>query len=174
MSARLWLALGNIVTVHRSSISPTRLSHQRMLSQEMLGSSKPLVPATSETGQPFFCDNTLGALEGVLLLALGLLWPKLSLRAIASRVAFWCLLYSAFAILGAYTIAAAWGVGNETIVLAGELPHGLHHGSAFQETLIKILSYSSAPTGIIAFALILWGLRKSGYSDEPALNPIEA
>ena len=74
-------------------------------------------------------------------------------------------LYSAFAILGAYTIAAAWGVGNETIVLAGELPHGLHHGSAFQETLIKILSYSSAPTGIIAFALILWGLRKSGYSD---------
>jgi len=109
--------------------------------------------------------HTLGALEGVLLLALGLLWPKLSLRAIASRVAFWCLLYSAFAILGAYTIAAAWGVGNETIVLAGELPHGLHHGSAFQETLIKILSYSSAPTGIIAFALILWGLRKSGYSD---------
>src|SRR5205809_690537 len=86
---------------------------------------------------------------------LPLLWPRLSLRAIVSRVAFWCLLYSAFAILGAYTIAAAWGVGNETIVLAGELPHGLHHGSAFQETLIKILSYSSAPTGIIAFALIL-------------------
>ena len=109
--------------------------------------------------------HTLGALEGVLLLALGLLWPRLSLRAIVSRVAFWCLLYSAFAILGAYTIAAAWGVGNETIVLAGELPHGLHHGSAFQETLIKILSYSSAPTGIIAFALILLGLRKSGYSD---------
>ena len=109
--------------------------------------------------------HTLGALEGVLLLALGLLWPRLSLRAIASRVAFGCLVYSAFAILGAYTIAAAWGVGNETIVLAGELPHGLHHGSAFQETLIKILSYSSAPTGIIAFALILWGLRKSGYSD---------
>ena len=109
--------------------------------------------------------HTLGALQGVLLLALGLVWPKLSLRAIASRVAFWCLLYSALAVLGAYSIAAAWGVGNETIVLAGELPHGLHHGSAFQETLIKILSYSSAPTGIIAFALILLGLRKSGYSD---------
>jgi hydroxylaminobenzene mutase len=103
--------------------------------------------------------HTLGALEGVLLLALGLLWPKLSLGAIASRVAFWCLLYSAVAILGAYTIAAAWGVGNETIVLAGELPHGLHHGSAFQETLIKVLSYSSAPTGLAAFALVVWGLR---------------
>ena len=103
--------------------------------------------------------HTLGALEGVLVLALGILWPKLSLRAMASRIAFWCLLYSAFAILGSYTIAAAWGVGNETIVLAGELPHGLHHGSAFQETLIRILSYSSAPTGLTAFLFVFWGLR---------------
>ena len=111
--------------------------------------------------------HTLGALQGVLLLALGLLWPKLSLRAIASRVAFWCLLYSALAILGAYSIAAAWGVGNETIVLAGELPHGLRHGTALQETLIKILSYSSAPTGLTAFALVLWGLCST---DTPSIH----
>jgi len=111
--------------------------------------------------------HTLGALEGVLLLALGLLWPKLSLGAIMSRVAFWCLLYSALAILAAYTIAAAWGVGNETIVLAGELPHGLHHGSVFQETLIKILSYSSAPTGRAAFAFVLWSLRMA---DSPSTH----
>jgi (hydroxyamino)benzene mutase len=103
--------------------------------------------------------HSLGALEAVLILALGLLWPKLALRALASGVAFWCLVYSALAILAAYTIAAAWGVGNETIMLAGELPHGLHHGSAFQETIIKVLAYSSAPTGLIAFALVLWGLR---------------
>ena len=111
--------------------------------------------------------HTLGALQGVLLLALGLVWPKLSLRAIASRVAFWCLLYSALAILGAYSIAAAWGVGNETIVLAGELPHGLRHGTALQETLIKILSYSSAPTGLTAFALVLWGLCST---DTPSIH----
>ena len=111
--------------------------------------------------------HTLGALQGVLLLALGLLWPKLSLRAIASRVAFWCLLYSALAILGTYSIAAAWGVGNETIVLAGELPHGLRHGTALQETLIKILSYSSAPTGLTAFALVLWGLCST---DTPSIH----
>ena len=40
----------------------------------------------------------------------------------------------------------------------GELPYGLHHGSFFQETVIKIIAYSSAPTGITAFLLILWGL----------------
>jgi hypothetical protein len=40
----------------------------------------------------------------------------------------------------------------------GELPHGLARGTPFQETFIRVLAYSSA-TGVIAFALILWGLR---------------
>ncbi len=103
--------------------------------------------------------HTLSALQAVLLLALGLLWAKLKFGATTSRIAFWTLIYATFSILAAYTIAAAWGVGNETIVLMGELPHGLHHGSAFQETLIKVLAYSSAPTGLVSFVLILWGLR---------------
>ena len=32
-------------------------------------------------------------------------------------------------------------------------------GSDFQETVIQVVTYPAAPTGIIAFALILWGLR---------------
>jgi (hydroxyamino)benzene mutase len=107
--------------------------------------------------------HTLSAWQAVFLLALGLLWPRLSLGATAARVAFYLLVYSAVAILAAYTVAAVSGVGNETIKLMGELPHGLTHGSAFQETLIKVLAYSSAPTGITAFALILWGLRLPEY-----------
>lgn len=103
--------------------------------------------------------HTLSALQGVFLLAQGLLWPKLKLGVTASWVAFWCSLYGTFAILAAYTIAAIWGVGDETIVLMGELPRGLSHGNAFQETFIKVLAYSSAPTGLTCFALILWGLR---------------
>jgi (hydroxyamino)benzene mutase len=103
--------------------------------------------------------HTLSALQGVFLLAVGLLWPKLKLGMAASWVAFWLFVYGAASILGAYTIAAIWGVGNETIMLAGELPHGLSHGTAFQETFIKVLAYSSAPTGLTSSALILWGLR---------------
>jgi (hydroxyamino)benzene mutase len=103
--------------------------------------------------------HTLSALQGVFLLTLGLLWPRLKLGVTASWVAFWCLIHGTFAILAAYTIAAVWGVGNETITLMGELPHGLAHGSAFQEAFIKVLAYSSAPTGLTSFALILWGLR---------------
>jgi hydroxylaminobenzene mutase len=103
--------------------------------------------------------HTLSGLQGVMLLAIGLLWPKLRLSPNMSKVAFWCLIYSTLAILAAYTIAAFWGVGIETISLMGELPHGLAHGSLFQETFIKVLAYSSAPTGLTAFGLILWGLR---------------
>jgi (hydroxyamino)benzene mutase len=105
--------------------------------------------------------HTLSALQSVLLLALGLLWPRLRLGVTPAGVAFWCAIYSTFAILAAYTIAAFWGVGNETIRLMGELPHGLAHGTVFQETFIKFIAYSSAPTGLTAFALILWGLRIS-------------
>jgi hydroxylaminobenzene mutase len=103
--------------------------------------------------------HTLSALQGVMFIAFGLLWTRLRLSPRAAQVTFGCLLYSALAILAAYTIAAIWGVGNETITLMGELPHGLTHGTPFQETVIKVLAYSSAPTGLTAFGLILWGLR---------------
>jgi len=103
--------------------------------------------------------HTLSALQGVLLLAQGLLWSRLDLGTKACRVAFWCLIYSTLAILAAYVVAAFWGVGNETIRLMGELPHGLARGTPFQETFIAALGYSSAPTGLISFALVFWGLR---------------
>jgi hydroxylaminobenzene mutase len=99
--------------------------------------------------------HTLSALQSVLLLALGLLWPKLNLGATQLRVAFWLLIYSTFATLTAYVLSAVWGAGNETMPLAG----GVAHGSVPQEALIKSVAYSSAPTGLIAFALIFWGLR---------------
>lgn len=103
--------------------------------------------------------HTLSAFQGVFLLAQGLLWRRLRLSGTTSRVAFWCSVYSTLAILAAYTMAAVWGVGNETIRLMGELPHGLSRGTPFQESVIKVLAYSSAPTGLTAFGLMLWGLR---------------
>jgi len=50
------------------------------------------------------------------------------------------------------------GAGSSimTIAAAG------HRGSDAQEMLIQLVMYPAAPTGIISFALILWGLRGSG------------
>jgi hydroxylaminobenzene mutase len=50
--------------------------------------------------------HTLSALQGVMLLALGLVWPSLELGAAASRIAFWCLVYSTLATLAAYLMAS--------------------------------------------------------------------
>ena len=105
--------------------------------------------------------HTLSALQSVLLLALGLVWTRLNLGEFASRVAFWLLVYSTFAILAAYVLGAFWGAGNETMPIAA----GPAHGTPLQEAVIKIVAYTSAPTGIVSFALILWGLRMRNVRD---------
>ena len=94
--------------------------------------------------------HTLSGFVGVLLLALGLVWPRLHLGAAGARVAFWFLIYS----------------GSSIMPLAA----GGARGSDFQETVIQIVMYPAAPTGIISFALILWGLR--GLDPQPR-HPIE-
>jgi hydroxylaminobenzene mutase len=55
--------------------------------------------------------HTLSAFTGVLLLALGLVWPRLQLGPVASHTAFWLLIYSAFATIAAFMVAAFWGAG---------------------------------------------------------------
>jgi (hydroxyamino)benzene mutase len=100
--------------------------------------------------------HLLTALSGVLLIAIGLLWPKPRLGVATLGLTFWLLVYSSLAIV-AYLLGAIWGAGNSTMPLAA----GTAHGRDSQETIIKIVAYSSAPTGIVSFALILWGLRLS-------------
>ena len=99
--------------------------------------------------------HKLGALEGVFLLTLGLLWPRLNLGATTSRIAFWLLVYSSLATLAAYLMAGVWGAGNSIMPLAA----GAAHGSAVQETIISVVLMSAGPTILISLSLILWGLR---------------
>jgi hydroxylaminobenzene mutase len=99
--------------------------------------------------------HKLGGLQSALLITLGLAWPRLNLSGATLRTAFWLYVYASFAILVAYLLGAIWGAGNETMPLAA----GAAHGTAFQEGTIRIIAYSSGPTGLTSFALILWGLR---------------
>jgi (hydroxyamino)benzene mutase len=59
--------------------------------------------------------HTLSALQGIITLALGLLWPGLNLGATASLITFWTFLYSSFATLVPFVTAALWGAGNTTM-----------------------------------------------------------
>jgi hydroxylaminobenzene mutase len=99
--------------------------------------------------------HTLSAFTGVLFLAVGMMWPMLKFGTTAARIAFWFLVYSAFATIAGFVLAALWGAGDATMPIAAQGARG----SAFQETVIQAVMYPAAPIGIVAFALILWGLR---------------
>jgi hydroxylaminobenzene mutase len=99
--------------------------------------------------------HTLSLSTGLVLLGIGLVWPRLALGATATRIAFGFLIYSLLATIVAFLLAAIWGAGNTVLPLAA----GAAHGTALQENIIAVVLASTLPTGIIAFALILWGLR---------------
>ncbi len=54
-----------------------------------------------------------------------------------------------------FLLGALWGARNSIFPLAA----GAAHGKEWQETVIMVVMYTGAPTGIAAFALMLWGLR---------------
>jgi hydroxylaminobenzene mutase len=97
--------------------------------------------------------HTLSALQGVITLVLGLVWPKLTLGPAASRTAFWTFLYSSFATLIPFVMAAVWGAGNSTIPLAA----GPAHGTVIQEAAIRVVLYSAAAPFFVSMGLVLWG-----------------
>jgi (hydroxyamino)benzene mutase len=99
--------------------------------------------------------HTLSGFTGVLLVALGLVWPKLKLASMPSRLAFWFLIYSALATIAGFVIAALLGAGSSIMPIAAAGARG----SEAQEMLIQFVTYPAAPTGIISFSLIFWGLR---------------
>jgi hydroxylaminobenzene mutase len=99
--------------------------------------------------------HTLATFQALLFIGLGLLWPRLTLGRTSARVAWWTYVYSSFATLAAYLMAAMWGAGGDTIPLAT----GGAHGTALQETLIRSVLVSSGPPVFAALGLIIHGLR---------------
>jgi hydroxylaminobenzene mutase len=101
--------------------------------------------------------HTLAGLSGVILIALGLIWPRLRLGHASAAVAFWTLVYSTLATIGDFLLAALWRAGGSVIPLASQ---GVR-GTPAQEGMLQLIAYTAGPTALIAFSLILWGLRGS-------------
>ncbi len=101
--------------------------------------------------------HTLSILTGAMLAVLGLVWPRLKLGAVALSLAFWFLVYSSLVTIVAFALAGIWGAGSSIIPVAA----GSAHGTGFQEAVIAAVLYTAAPTGIISFGLIVWGLRSA-------------
>lgn len=101
--------------------------------------------------------HTLAGLSGVALIALGLVWPRLRFGRASATVAFWTLIYSTLATILVFVLAALWRAGGSGIPLAAQ---GVR-GTPVQETVLQAIAYTAGSTALVAFALILWGLRGS-------------
>src|SRR5512146_753793 len=99
--------------------------------------------------------HLLGIMQGVFLLVLGLLWPRLSFTPLLSRIACVLAIYGCLAAWTANVCGAVWGAGGSMMPLAA----GGAIGSAFQEGIIKVLLRSGAVALVATAVLVLWGLR---------------
>jgi (hydroxyamino)benzene mutase len=96
-----------------------------------------------------------GVMNGLFLIALGLVWPRFVLSARMLTVLFWLAVYGTFANWMATLLAAAWGAGGALMPLAAS---GFD-GTSMQEAVIAALLLSLSVAIVATSGLALWGLR---------------
>lgn len=151
------------MTVTPSPLSPRRRAHRLL----QLGVLLFLVGLLTGFAIPALVNPRMGlsshleaVLNGLFLVVLGLIWPRLRLRPAAATTTFWLAVYGTFANWAATLLAALWGAGRRMMPIAA----GSHHGSTAQETVIAVLLLSLAVAMLAVCALVLWGLRGGGAS----------
>ncbi len=97
-----------------------------------------------------------GILNGVFLLILGVLWPRLALSRWQARFTFGLVIYGTFANWSATLLAAIWGAGSAMPIAAAG-----NQGLPWQEGVLNLLLYSLSFAMVAVSGLVLWGLRGS-------------
>ncbi len=101
--------------------------------------------------------HLLGITQGLFLMVMGLLWPKLTLARAWSRIAVGLILYGCFIAWSANLLGALWGAGNTLLPFAA----GQARGSVVQERILTVGLRTAAASLIAGSMLVLWGLRLS-------------
>jgi hydroxylaminobenzene mutase len=99
--------------------------------------------------------HLLAIIQGIFLMVMGLLWPRLRVTRPIGRAGVFLAVYGCFAAWTANLSAAIWGAGNSLLPIAA----GPAHASSIQEAFIAIALRSAAVSLIAVSLLILWGLR---------------
>jgi hydroxylaminobenzene mutase len=103
-----------------------------------------------------------GLMNGMFLVALGLIWNKLVLNEKWLTIAFWLAIYGSFSNFAAVTIAAITGAGKMMPIAGGK------EGTLVAEGLISFLLISLALVMITVCCIMLIGLYK--YRKEPLVQ----
>lgn len=99
--------------------------------------------------------HLLGLLQGMFLMVLGLIWPRLRLAGGTARAASALVVYGCLAAWTANLLGAIWGAGNSMVPIAA----GTAHGTGAQETAIAALLMTAAVALVASVAMVAWGLR---------------
>lgn len=95
-----------------------------------------------------------GVMNGTFLIALSAIWPEVRLSPPAKTIAYWLVLYGAYANWLVTSLAAAFGTGAlSPITAAGR------SGQPWQESFVKFAFFSVAIAIVTASVLVLRGLR---------------
>lgn len=93
-----------------------------------------------------------GAMNGMFLLILGLIWNKLLITQKWLTITYWLTLYGSFANFGAVSIAAITGAGKMMPIAGGK------EGTTVTEGVISFLLISLALAMIVVCVVVLTGL----------------
>lgn len=99
--------------------------------------------------------HLLGLMQGIFLVIIGLLWPRLHFGRSMGSVAFWLLVYGSVAAWSASLTAGIFRAGGHMIPLAA----GSAQGTTLQEWIITIGLRSAAVSIIAAVLILLWATR---------------
>lgn len=95
-----------------------------------------------------------GVLNGLFLIALGLIWPRLALPDRALTITYWLALYGTYANLGATGLAAVTGAAHMMPIAGGGL-----EGSSLEEGVMRTLLVSLSLAMLAVCGLVIVGLR---------------
>jgi hydroxylaminobenzene mutase len=98
-----------------------------------------------------------GVLSGMLLIVMGLIWPRLNLGSGLLKAAFWLMVYGAYANWGNPLLGAFWAAGSSMMPMAALG----HKGTPLQELIIGLIAVSLALSLFAGTIFVLLGLRGS-------------
>jgi hydroxylaminobenzene mutase len=96
-----------------------------------------------------------GILNGIFLIAIGLLWQKLTLSDRILKITFWLLLYGTYVNWATVLFSAITGAGAMM-----SLSNPTMHGAPWQEAVVNFGLYSLSIAIVLACVFIIVGLKK--------------
>jgi hydroxylaminobenzene mutase len=96
-----------------------------------------------------------GVMNGTFLVALGAVWTEVKLPSRPKAIAYWTALYGTYANWALTTLAAIFGTGAMSPILAAG-----RGAQAWQESLVTIGFMTVGPAIVACAVVVLWGLRR--------------